>query len=310
MNLGLAYSRSAARMMVLNPAWSAAPLLMQELEMGHQWNSGSASAEERSSCIPSASAGSGMGKICLITTCLNELAWLNGHIDALRKTCSVPELDFHIVDGGSSDGTATLMNQRLKPTEYSILPGSGIYSAWNHALSRASGFSYYCFLGVGDKLCPEGLTEAMALMASSSPDIIYGPTVTNNGKVVKPIRQEDIGRWRWGRLPFCHAGAMFSSALFNMAGSFDDSYEICGDLEWMLRARSALLRDDKPLSFGCTKKILAKMRRGGVSSDPEHLQTVIAETRRAHHTHKVPIGLKRNLYFMWQSGLNQLAAKS
>jgi glycosyltransferase involved in cell wall biosynthesis len=239
-------------------------------------------------------------QICLITACLNEAAEISRHIAALRQSCCTPGLSMAIVDGGSTDGTATHLRESLSGAEVSFLPGSGIYEAWNHAIATHPGTDYFCFLGVGDRLEPQGLGEALALIASTAPDIVYGPVISNSGKLMRPVSPKAACRWRWGRLPFCHAGTLFSAELFQLYGLFDPSYRIGADLEWMLRAGVAAMQHERALSFGCTTSVLATMRRGGISCDPAYFNRVISETQRAHEEHQVPISLKRTLVFRWR----------
>jgi len=241
-----------------------------------------------------------MPRICLITACLNEAGEIRRHIDALQQSCSTPGVSMAIVDGGSTDETVTLLRESLSGPDAAILPGSGIYEAWNHAIATHPGTDYFCFLGVGDRLEPQGLGEALALIASTAPDIVYGPVISNSGKLVRPVSPKAACRWRWGRLPFCHAGTLFSAELFQLYGLFDPSYRICADLEWMLRAGVAAMHHKRALSFGCTTSVLATMRRGGISCDPAHFNRVISETKRAHEDHQVAISFKRTLFLRWR----------
>ncbi|MCP9776961.1 MULTISPECIES: glycosyltransferase [unclassified Cyanobium] len=247
-----------------------------------------------------------MPRICLITACLNEAGEISRHIDALQQSCIVPGVSMAIVDGGSTDGTDTLLSEILNKKEAAILPGSGIYKAWNHAITKNPNNDYYCFLGVGDRLETQGLIEALALIKSTAPDIVYGTVISNTGKLVKPICPKMACRWHWGRLPFCHAGTLFSEELFRIYGLFNPSYRICADLEWLLRAGKAAIQHERELSFGSTSSILACMRRGGISFDRTHFNCVISETQRAHETHQIPISPKRKLYFQWRQVNNRL----
>ena len=241
-----------------------------------------------------------MPQVCLVTTCLNEEAEICSHISALRQNCCSPGVSMAIVDGGSTDGTIAHLRERLSTSEIAIVPGSGIYEAWNHAIAANPSADYFCFLGVGDRMEPQGLREALSLISSTAPDIVYGPVISNNGKLVRPVSPRVAGRWRWGQLPFCHSGSLFSAELFRLHGLFDPSYRICAVLEWMLRVGAAAMRHERALSFGCTSKLLASMRRGGISCDPRHWNCVTSETQRAHKAHQVPISLKRRLVFRWR----------
>ena len=118
-------------------------------------------------------------KITVVTAVLNQA-------EALRETVqsvfdqSYPNLDYFIVDGGSTDGTVGVVR------EYADLlagwvsePDGGVYEAMNKGWGMAGPESYVLFLGAGDRLVrlPNELP-----VPGSRPDVYYGRVMLDGGR--------------------------------------------------------------------------------------------------------------------------------
>lgn len=83
-----------------------------------------------------------------------------------------------IVDGNSSDGTASLVHRLAHPRlKFQSSPDRGIYDAMNKGLANATG-DYVLFLNAGDSLhSPDTLQHlADAIMDNDYPGVVYGQT--------------------------------------------------------------------------------------------------------------------------------------
>lgn len=86
-----------------------------------------------------------------------------------------------VIDGGSTDGTAQLLDQApCKPDYFKSESDYGIYDAMNKGLARANG-AYTLFLNAGDSL-PAAETLALIYQALSHhrPDFFYGDALEQN----------------------------------------------------------------------------------------------------------------------------------
>ncbi|TDQ09966.1 glycosyltransferase [Pedobacter metabolipauper] len=91
-------------------------------------------------------------KITIITVCYNSGSDLEDTILNVLELTD-PELDYIIIDGGSTDGSLNLIHKyasRLKA--YISEPDQGIYDAMNKGWGLADPESFILYLGAGDKI--------------------------------------------------------------------------------------------------------------------------------------------------------------
>lgn len=182
-------------------------------------------------------------KFTIITSTFNAGEALEATARSLRQQ-SYPHFEWIIVDGASSDGTLDVA--RRNGDIVSVLvsePDSGIYDAWNKALSHVRG-NWVLFLGAGDELnSPGSLAEIAGFLADVPPGatLCYGSVneVNESGQVLR-LRDETWmgldGPWTTGRpvLP-CHQGVLHKATLFASGFRFDTRCRIASDSEIMLR---------------------------------------------------------------------------
>jgi glycosyltransferase involved in cell wall biosynthesis len=200
---------------------------------------------------------------------------------ALESLNSQTFRDFELVvaDGASKDKTLEIINTYTGLNIKIISePDKGIYDSWNKALKIAEGDFIY-FLGADDQLKDHETFHILSeflLKNRGSRCLIYGK--------VEFVDEAGIA-WRMGgeswdvskktffsHMCIPHQGVFHSRALIEAVGSFDDSYRIMGDYEWLLRAVKLV----NPIFIPC---VVAKFGTGGVSS--ENYQRSWMETRRA-----------------------------
>lgn len=90
--------------------------------------------------------------ISIITVVLNGARYLNESMKSV-KDLSYKNIEYIIIDGGSSDGTVDIIKQNELFVDYWVSePDSGVYDAMNKALDVSHG-DYILFLGADDCLC-------------------------------------------------------------------------------------------------------------------------------------------------------------
>jgi len=119
-------------------------------------------------------------KITVVTVVLNQA-------DALRETMqsvfaqSYLDLDYLVIDGGSTDGTVDVIKAKEKLLAgWLSEPDRGIYDAMNKGWGMASSESYMLFLGAGDKLL--SLPDKVE-MANLTGAVVYGSVNLEGGAV-------------------------------------------------------------------------------------------------------------------------------
>lgn len=219
--------------------------------------------------------------ISIIVAVFNSKANLQQCIDSVTRQ-TYPNKELIIIDGGSEDGTADLLDANRARISYWISePDSGIYNAWNKGLAQANG-EWICFLGADDYFWDAQVLERLAgQLEKLPPDIrvAYGQImmVNTDGTSLYLLGQpwEKIKARFKQVMCIPHPGAMHRRSLFEQHGKFDESFRIAGDYELLLRE---LKSADAFFIQDC---IVAAMRVGGISSTSANSLLQLREVRRA-----------------------------
>lgn len=206
-----------------------------------------------------------------------------------------------IVDGASDIVTISCIEKyKLRLAYYISEPDMGIYDAWNKGLAQAQG-EWIAFLGAGDEYVPEALQSYIDLLYCLPDNIEFISSrvaiVDENGKSLY-IRGKP---WCWPKflssMTCAHVGALHSNLLFERLGTFNTTYKIAGDYEFLMRAGDKLKTAFLP-------KITVYMLNGGVSTS----SSILKEDRRLKITTGNKPIWKANLEFI-KNNLKQFARK-
>ena len=92
---------------------------------------------------------------------------------------SYPNIEYIVIDGGSTDGTVDIIKRYESGLAYWVSePDKGIYDAMNKGLQKATG-DYVWFINAGDTLCSSDTVQSVVSRLQKRkalPDIIYGET--------------------------------------------------------------------------------------------------------------------------------------
>lgn len=223
--------------------------------------------------------------ISIIVAVMNGEANLQACIDSVA-TQSYPICELIIIDGGSNDGTVNILKKNdAKVAHWISEPDRGIYDAWNKGLAQAKG-DWMCFLGADDCLWDSQVLEGIAPhLVKAYPDsrIVYGTlaVIDESGSVVCMIDQpwESAKSRFFFAMSIPHPGMLHHRSLFDSHGQFDESFQIAGDYELLLRE----LRSTAP--YYAPGFIQARWREGGVTTRLSTVLKLIAERRRALSKH-------------------------
>ena len=162
-------------------------------------------------------------------------------LSVINQTYS--NIEYIIVDGGSTDGTVDLIRQYQSCSIYWISePDKGIYDAMNKGLQVATG-DYVWFLNAGDTLQHHNIVSELAIIAEQAgqPGILYGETdlMDSKGHVfaerrLKAPRKLTRKSFRMGML-VCHQAFI---AKRSIAPEYDLQYRFSADFDWCIRCLS------------------------------------------------------------------------
>lgn len=163
--------------------------------------------------------------ITIITVCYNAISSIEKTIlSVINQT--YPNIEYIIIDGGSTDGTIDIIKKYEDKTTYWISePDKGIYDAMNKGIKLATG-EWINFMNCGDTFYSKTSISEVFQKANLESDIIYGNTnlllstgeYIQRGKVVTNLEY----------MPFVHQSSFSRSYLMKKYG-FDTKYKICAD---------------------------------------------------------------------------------
>lgn len=204
--------------------------------------------------------------ISLITITYNSAKTLRHTLDSIRSQ-TYREMEYIIVDGGSTDGTLDVIEENNDlVTKWVSEPDGGIYDAINKGIAMASG-EYVGLLHADDMLADNGVLKAIYhAIDQHRPDALYGDldyiSAGDSGRIIR----------RWISSPFHpimlkrgwmppHPTLYVKREWFNRIGSYNSQMKIAADYDFILRLFS------KPnLETIYLPQCLVKMRVGGASN--------------------------------------------
>lgn len=176
----------------------------------------------------------------IITVTYNAAEWLERTVLSVLRQ-SYPQIEYLIIDGGSTDGTVEIIQQYQDGLAYWISePDGGLYDAMNKGLRQATG-DYVWFINAGDTLhTANTLQEIVGSLKKnvSLPDVIYGDAqiVDAQGRSLglrrlRPPRQLSWKSFRMGML-VCHQSFI---ARREIAPMYDETYRLVADFDWCIQ---------------------------------------------------------------------------
>ncbi|WP_406659837.1 glycosyltransferase family 2 protein [Methanolobus sp. ZRKC3] len=231
--------------------------------------------------------------ISIIVAVYNGSKTLQRCIDSVSDQ-TYPDKELIIIDGGSTDGTIDILTENDdKITYWESEPDNGIYNAWNKALDHVKGDWIY-FLGSDDYLWKsnvfEEITPHLIKAESKNLQLVYGQVarVTEDNEICCVDGEPWGHTWNGiivdGVCTFTHQGMFHNRSLFEIYGKFDESFDIVGDYELLIRA----FKDGGDALF-VNELIVAGMQTGGVTANCTKLVKETANARRKNHLKVITI---------------------
>lgn len=206
-------------------------------------------------------------KVSIITVVLNGQDTIE---DCIRSVLgqSHPDLEYIVIDGGSTDSTLGKINgYGSRVTKLISAPDTGIYDAMNKGIKLASGEivgilnsdDVYSDTNVISRVVNEFINvDAEAVFA----DLVY----VDRGdleKVKRYYRSANfhINKFAYGWMP-AHPTFFVKRAMYERYGLFKTDYRIAADYELLVR----FLYKNK-VSYSYIPEVLVRMRTGGISTE-------------------------------------------
>lgn len=175
-------------------------------------------------------------KISIITVCLNSAGTIEETIQSVISQ-AYPDVEYIIIDGGSTDGTTNIIRKYEGYITYWISEmDNGIYDAMNKGITRATG-EVVAFLNSDDWYEDTALEKVADYFEKFHPMVLTGKiNILRKGqwKEYKEDFDEIEENIRIG-MTYRHPATFVRRELFDRFGMFNTQYKIAADYEWMLR---------------------------------------------------------------------------
>ncbi len=172
---------------------------------------------------------SGKVKISIITVVKDGARYLEETILSVIEKKTTAEIDYIVIDGGSTDGTADIIRKYVDQISYFISePDNGIYDAMNKGWAIAADNSFILFLGAGDKII--SLPNAMSCYQQG--DVVYGSVRIDDKTVFKPRADFHLNLYN-----SLHHQALLVNKALHPTPPFNCRYRIYADFDFNQRLK-------------------------------------------------------------------------
>lgn len=204
-------------------------------------------------------------KVSIITILYNNRQHIQGCIESVLNQ-SYKDVEYIIIDGGSSDGSQQIIEQYKNELGYYISEkDNGLYNALNKGVNNATGD----VIGIlhSDDLfySNNSLSEVVDAFINTKADVVYSNGIFVDREVASKVKRiykaKPFKSWylNWGWIPL-HTGIFVKKAVFEKTGLYDEAYRIASDYDFSIK----LFKSD--LKFHFLDRYVVKMRLGGKST--------------------------------------------
>ena len=168
--------------------------------------------------------------ITVVTVVYNNEATIERCIQSVLEQ-TYDNIEYIIVDGGSSDGTLDIIEKYQDAIDYFISePDGGIYYAMNKGIALASG-DYVYFANSDDFIYPKSIEIVVKKSLDLKPEYIFG-NIKQDEKIYRGV-EYDVRVFFTS--PFPHPSMFTSKTCFNRYGNFDTSMKIAADYDFVVK---------------------------------------------------------------------------
>ena len=205
-------------------------------------------------------------RISIITACYNSATTIRETVDSVLAQ-DYPDIEYIIVDGGSSDGTMEIVRGYGDRIDVVISEtDQGIYDAMNKGIQVATG-DVVGLLNSDDFYVDESsVRQLIERMENAGSDTVFADLVIVDARDTERIvRYYDSSSFHPRRLCYgwmpAHPTFLVKRELYEKFGGFSLDYRIAADFEMVVR-----LLHTAGASYAYLPVVVIKMRVGGIST--------------------------------------------
>ncbi|AFZ36677.1 glycosyl transferase family 2 [Stanieria cyanosphaera PCC 7437] len=201
--------------------------------------------------------------VSIITVVFNGEKYLEQAIESVINQ-SYQNIEYIIIDGGSTDGTIEIIKQYEDSIDCWISESDrGLYDAMNKGIALAHG-EIIGILNSDDLYFQDTVLEVVKVYQKfQNPCVIYGNMLKFNeeqGKVSWHQGNLTAQAFKTAKIVINHPTCFVQRSLYEQFGGFKPEYEVGADRELMMRFHS------QGVIFINTNQTIAKFRLGGTTS--------------------------------------------
>lgn len=223
--------------------------------------------------------------ISIVTVVYNGEKYLEETIKSVI-TQTYDNVEYIIIDGGSTDGTLDIIRKYDTKIDYWISEkDKGIYDAMNKGIDYISG-EWINFMNAGDVFYESStIKEIFSNELYTDMDFIYGDLEINYGKFKRFEKAKQLENI-WKGMVFSHQSCFISSK-FHKSNKYSLNYNIGGDFEFFYNA----FKKDKKFQY--IHQIISTMDVEGLS-DSNRFKSI-----NQHHriVNKHNFSIQYNMYY-------------
>ena len=201
-------------------------------------------------------------KVSIITVVYNAKSALQKTLDSIKQV-RYPNKEVIIIDGGSTDGTKSVIEKNyLDISMWISEKDNGIYDAMNKAINIATG-EFIWFMNAGDTIYDPYILESLFKGKEQFADFYYGDTlvVSATGKILGLRRKKPSKSLKWTSfkrgMTVCHQSMIIKRSIVPL---YDLSYRYSSDFDWVIKIlkKGAVVKN--------TNKIISVFETGGATT--------------------------------------------
>ncbi len=180
----------------------------------------------------------GRPTVSIVTPSYNMAHFLGATIDSVLSQ-SYPHIDYIVMDGGSTDGTVSLLESYGDRLRWVSQPDRGQADAINRGFERTSG-SIFAFLNADDLYCADAIARAVqAFQEHPEAGVIYGEGdhIDEAGGTIGPYPTRDFDLDLLAQRCFiCQPAGFLRREVFSDIGMMDRDLHFALDYDLWIRA--------------------------------------------------------------------------
>lgn len=175
----------------------------------------------------------------IITISYNSVKTIERTINSvISQNC--PELEYIIVDGGSTDGTLDIIRKFTESghvTKYISERDEGISDAFNKGIAMSSG-DIIGMINSDDQYLPAVLNRVLSMYGRHGRDfILYGNMLTEKNGKLKRLRPRPFPQlWQYVDCPFDHPTVFVPKKIYDRVKSYNKKWRLAMDYDFYIRA--------------------------------------------------------------------------